>query len=145
MNIVKIKNGSELINDTFKSIFNSPLFNNPEFPRSASTYTPKVRISKDRDQFTISMELPGVSKEEVKLSVENNVLSVSGEKNQVNKTEDTNLIMNEIYYGQFSRNFNLSKDIKVDAIDAEYNDGVLNITLPKIEEAKPIVKEISIK
>jgi len=145
MNTVKFKKDSDLINDTFKTIFNSPLFYDQEFPGSTSTYTPKVRIGEDRDKFTINMELPGVSKEDVKLSVENNVLSVTGEKKQATKTEDTNLIVNEIFYGQFNRNFNISKDIKVDAIDASFNDGVLNITLPKVEEAKPVVKEINIK
>ena len=145
MNTIKFKKDQVLINDTFKSIFNSPLFYNREVPGSTSTYTPKVRISEDREKFTINMELPGVSKEDVKLSIENNVLSVTGEKKQVTKTEDTNLILNEIFYGKFSRDFNISKDIKVDAIDAVYNDGVLNITLPKVEEAKPVVKEINIK
>jgi len=145
MNTIKFKKDSDLINDTFKSIFNSPLFYNRELPGSTSTYTPKVSIREDKDGFTINMELPGVSKEDVKLSVEKNILSVTGEKKQVNKTEDSTLITNEIFYGQFSRDFNLSKDIKVDAIDATYNEGVLNITLPKVEEAKPIVKEISIK
>ncbi|MEO6694913.1 MAG: Hsp20/alpha crystallin family protein [Ignavibacteria bacterium] len=145
MNTVKFKKDSDLINDTFKSIFNSPLFYNREISGSTSTYIPKVSISEDRDKFNIKMELPGVSKEDVKLSVENNILSVTGEKKQEAKTEETNIITNEIFHGQFSRDFNLSKDIKVDAIDAEYNEGVLNITLPKFEEAKPVVKEISIK
>ena len=91
------------------------------------------------------MELPGMTKEDVKISIENNVLSINGIKKQEKKTEETNLIVNEIYFGEFSRTFNLSNDIKIDSIDAEYKDGILNITLPKVEEAKPIVKEISIK
>ncbi|MDZ4713312.1 MAG: Hsp20/alpha crystallin family protein [bacterium] len=102
-------------------------------------------ISEDKDNFHIKLELPGISKEDVKLSVENDVLSVTGNKKQEAKKEETNLIVNEIYYGEFSRTFNLSKDIKVESIDAEFRDGVLNITLPKIEEAKPVVKEINIK
>lgn len=144
MNLVKIKN-SDLINDTLKTVFNSPLFDKWENLNTAAGYTPKVNISENRDNFNIKLELPGLTKENVKLSVENNVLSVSGSRKEENKTEDTNTIINEIYYGEFSRNFNLSKDIKIDAIDAEFKDGVLNITLPKIEEAKPVVKEINIK
>ncbi|KXK05829.1 MAG: HSP20 family protein [Chlorobi bacterium OLB4] len=54
-------------------------------------------------------------------------------------------MVNERYYGEYSRSFNLSKDIKIDSIDAQYSDGVLNLTLPKIEEAKPVVKEIAVK
>ena len=109
------------------------------------SYTPKVNITEDRDNFNIKMELPGLTKEDIKLSVENNVLSVSGSKKEETKTEDKNVIVNELFYGEFSRNFNLSKDIKIEAIDAEFKDGILNITLPKVEEAKPVVKEINIK
>lgn len=144
MNVVKFKD-SDLINDTFKSIFNSPLFKNWESANPASNYIPKVRISEDKDNFHINMELPGVLKEDVKISVEDNVLLINGTKKIEKKTEETNLISNEIYFGEFSRSFNISKDIKIDAIDAEYNNGVLNITLPKVEEAKPVVKEINIK
>lgn len=145
MNLVKFKKNSDLINDTVKSILYSPLFRNWDNQSQASDYTPKVRISEDRDNFHIDMELPGLTKEDVKLSVENNVLTITGTKKNEKKTEETNLIVNEIYYGEFTRNFNLSNDIKVDAIDAEFTNGILNIKLPKVEEAKPVVKEINIK
>lgn len=145
MNVVKFKKNADLVNDTLKTIFNTPLFTNWEGFNPANNYTPKVMISEDRNDFNINIELPGMTKEDVKLSVENNVLSVTGVKKQEQKTEETNIIVNEIYFGEFSRNFNLSNDIKVDAIDAEFKDGILKITLPKVEEAKPVVKEINIK
>lgn len=145
MNVVKFSKDSDIIKDTFKSIINSPLFQDLEKVNTNSKYLPKVRITEDKDNFFIKMEVPGVSKEDVKISVEDNVLTVKGTKKQEIKTEETNLIINEIYFGEFSRDFNLSNDVKIESIDAEYNDGVLKITLPKIEEAKPVVKEISIK
>ena len=145
MNVVKFSKDSDIIKDTFKSIINSPLFQDLEKVNTNSKYLPKVRITKDKDNFFIKMEVPGVSKEDVKISVEDSVLTVKGTKKQEIKTEETNLIINEIYFGEFSRDFNLSNDVKIESIDAEYNDGVLKITLPKIEEAKPVVKEISIK
>jgi HSP20 family protein len=89
--------------------------------------------------------MPGVPKDNVKIEVENNLLSIKGEKKVENKTEETNLVMNEIVYGEFCRTFNLSKDIKVDAIEAEFKDGLLIVSLPKAEEAKPVVKEIKVK
>jgi len=89
--------------------------------------------------------LPGIKKEDIKINVENNVLTVKGTKNQTYNKEEKNLVVNERYYGEYSRSFNLSKDIKIDSIDAQYSDGVLNLTLPKIEEAKPVVKEIAVK
>ncbi|MEO8666082.1 MAG: Hsp20/alpha crystallin family protein [Ignavibacteria bacterium] len=145
MNVIKFRKDSDLLNNTFKTILNTPLFQNLENFNPAFNYTPKVRISEDRDNFRISIELPGLSKEDVKLSVENFVLSVSGTKKQEEGKEDTTIVVNEIHYGEFSRDFNLSKDIKIEAIDAEFKDGILNITLPKFEEAKPVVKEINIK
>lgn len=145
MNIVKFKKDSDLINDTFKSIFSSPLFGQIENYNTGKNFVPKVRISENKDNFFINMEIPGMTKEDVKISIENNVLNVNGVKKQETKSEDTNIIANEIYLGEFSRNFNLSKEINIETIDAEYKDGMLNITLPKVEEAKPVVKEISIK
>lgn len=145
MNVVKFSKDSDIIKDTFKSIINSPLFQDLEKLNTNSKYLPKVRITEDKDNFFINMEVPGVSKEDVKISVEDNVLTVKGTKKQEVKTEETNLIINEIYFGEFSRDFNISKDVKIESIDAEYNNGVLKITLPKIEEAKPVVKEINIK
>ena len=145
MNVVKFKKNNDLLNETLNSVFGNQLFTNWENMNLTKSYTPKVNITEDRDTFNIKMELPGLTREDVKLAVENNVLSVSGQKKEETKTEDKNVIVNELFYGEFSRNFNLSKDIKIDAIDAEFKDGILNITLPKVEEAKPVVKEINIK
>jgi HSP20 family protein len=145
MNVVKFKKNNDLLNETLNSVFGNQLFSNWENMNLTKSYTPKVNITEDRDNFNIKMELPGLTKEDIKLSVENNVLSVSGSKKEETKTEDKNVIVNELFYGEFSRNFNLSKDIKIESIDAEFKDGILNITLPKVEEAKPVVKEISIK
>lgn len=144
MNLVKFKKNADLFDDTLKSIFQTPLLSNWENAMNAN-FVPKVRISEDKDNFFINMEIPGLKKEDVKVAVENRVLTVNGVKKHEKKTEETNLITNEIYYGEFSRSFNLSDDIKIEGIVAEVKDGVLFITLPKVEEAKPVVKEISIK
>ncbi len=144
MNLVKFKRNADFLDDTLKSIFQTPLFTNWENAVSTN-FVPKVRISEDKDNFFINMEIPGLKKEDIKVAVENKTLTVNGVKKHEKKTEETNLITNEIYYGEFSRSFNLSDDIKIEAIDAEVRDGLLFITLPKVEEAKPVVKEISIK
>ena len=145
MTLVKFKKDSDLVTDTFRSLFDTPYFNFGKEVFDATSYTPRTRITEDKDNFYINMEMPGMQKENVKIEVENNLLSVRGEKKQQTKTEDTNLIMNEIVFGEFTRNFNLSKEIKLDGIEAEFKDGLLNITLPKVEEAKPVVKEIQVK
>lgn len=142
MNIVKFKKDSDLFNldDAFKTIFS-------DFGSFSgkSGISPRVDITEDRDNFYISLELAGVKKEDVKIHVENNVLYIKGAKKQSFNKEEKSLVMNERYYGEFSRSFNLTKDVKVNDITAEFTDGVLNITLPKVEEAKPVVKEIAVK
>ena len=142
MNMIKFKKDSDFFTDTFRPFFHSPLFRSGE---AATDFAPRVRITEDKDNFSIKLELPGISKEDVKINIEDDTLSINGVKKQEKKTEETNLLMNEIYYGEFCRNFNITKDIKKDKIEAEFKDGVLNVTLPKVEEAKPVVKEISIK
>ena len=138
MNLIKFKRENDLFNDAFKSIFDSPIFRTEV--SDPTCFRPKTRITEDKDNFYLNLEMPGIPKENVKIEVENNLLSVKGEKKVENKTEDTNLVMNEIVYGEFCRTFNLSKEIKVDAIEAEFKDGLLIVTLPKVEEAKPVVK-----
>jgi len=143
--LIKFNKENDIWDDTFRNIFHSPFFNLTDKVFDSTSYIPRVRISDDKDNFYINLEIPGVSKDDVKISLENNVLNVSANKKQSKKTEESNLIMNEIYYGEFSRSFTLSDDIKKDSIEAEFKDGVLNITLPKVEEVKPVVKEINIK
>jgi HSP20 family protein len=137
MTLVKFKDSDLLLDKAFKNFFGNW--------ESGSNLSPRVEITEDRDNFYLDVEIPGVRKEDVKINIENNVLTISGKKNSIRNSENKNLIMNERYYGEFSRSFNLTKDIKMDAVEAEFNDGVLNVTLPKIEEAKPVVKEVSIK
>ena len=139
MNLVRIKKENDLLNDAFRSFFNTPFFRG-----DSTSYVPKSRISEDKDNFYINMEMPGITKEDIKISLENNMLSISGTKKVNNKSEDLNLILNEIYYGEFCRSFNVSDDIKKDSIAADFKDGVLTLTLPKVEEAKPVVKEIKV-
>ncbi len=143
MNLIKFKRENDLFDNAFKSIFDSPIFNSEI--ADPTSFRPRTRITENKDNFFINLEMPGIPKENVKIEVENNLLSVKGEKKAEHKTEDTNLVMNEIVYGEFCRTFNLSKDIKVDDIQAEFKDGLLIVTLPKVEEAKPVVKEIKVK
>ena len=82
MNVVKFKKNNDLLNETLNSVFGNQLFSNWENMNLTKSYTPKVNITEDRDNFNIKMELPGLSREDIKLAVENNVLSVSGSKKE---------------------------------------------------------------
>ena len=148
MNLVKFRKNNDLFdifNDSFRPFLSHPFFNVNDEVFNASGFTPKSRITEDKENYHINVEMPGMSKEDVKISLENNVLSISGTKKQESKSEDTNLIMNEIFYGEFARSFKLTDEIKKEDIDAEFKNGVLHIVLPKVEEAKSVVKEIKVK
>ena len=148
MNLVKFRKNNDLFdvfNDSFRPYFSHPFFNVRDEVFNSSNLTPKSRITEDKENYYINIEMPGITKDDVKISLENSVLSVSGTKKKETKSEDTNLIMNEIYYGEFARSFNLTDEIKKEDIDAEFKNGVLHIVLPKVEEAKSLVKEIKVK
>jgi HSP20 family protein len=106
-------------------------------------WMPLVDISEDKDNFSIKMDIPGIKKDDVKISFSDGQLSVSGERKEERESKDTTFHRVERTYGKFYRSFNLPQKIKHDQIEAVFNDGQLLITIPKSEEAKP--KEIDIK
>ena len=109
----------------------------------ASSWLPAVDIVENENEYTVNVELPGVNKDDVKITVANDVLTVRGEKKMEKETKDRNYRRTERTYGSFQRSFTLPTHVKSDKIEANYNNGVLTITLPKVEEAKP--KEIEVK
>lgn len=106
-------------------------------------FMPAVDIIEEKDDYIVKVDLPGLSKNDVKITVQNDILTIRGEKNQVKETKDINYRRMERSYGAFQRSFTLPSSVKNEKIDATFNDGVLTISLPKVEEAKP--KEIEVK
>ncbi|MCL5266803.1 MAG: Hsp20/alpha crystallin family protein [Bacteroidetes bacterium] len=119
------------------------LFSDTEGNLIVSDWAPRVDVMEHQDSYTIKAELPGVSKNDVKITLHENVLSIRGEKKQEKEEKDANFHRVERSYGVFERQFALPTGVKSDKIDASYKDGILTITLPKVEEAKP--KEIEVK
>ena len=105
-----------------------------------SVWNPSVDLSETDDHYEVKAEIPGMKKEEIKISVKDNVLTLSGEKKQEIKKDDEKAYRIERMYGQFERSFTLPKNVEADAIKAKYKDGVLTVQIPKTEEVKP--KEI---
>jgi HSP20 family protein len=105
-------------------------------------WNPTVDISEDKDNVIIKAEMPGLRKDDVKISVQDNVLILKGDKKQEKEEKDKNYHRIERSYGSFCRSFQLPTTVKTDKIRAVYKDGVLNLILPKTEEVKP--KEIPI-
>jgi len=108
-----------------------------------ASWSPRADVSESSDAYTIKAELPGVNKNDVKITLHENVLTIKGEKKQEKEEKDKNLHRIERSYGSFERSFSLPSGLKSEKIDAAYKDGVLTITLPKAESAKP--KEIEVK
>jgi len=109
----------------------------------ATAFMPPVDITEDETNFIIRAELPGVKKQDVSITVQNGVLTVRGEKKQEVEKKEGNVHRVERSYGTFQRSFTLPTSVKSDKIEASYDNGVLAISLPKSEEAKP--KEIEVK
>ena len=104
-------------------------------------WIPVVDIDETKDDFVVKVELPGVDKENVSVNIENGVLTIRGEKKV--ETEDKKRHRVECSYGSFLRSFTLPQSVKADKTEAEYKNGILNLTIPKSEEAKP--KQIDVK
>lgn len=120
------------------------VFNRSNFTQPV--LTPRVDVAEDTSNFYINAELAGMSKEDVKIAVnEDRVLTISGEKKQEEETEDKNYFRVERRYGNFSRSFNIPETVDVANIAAKFENGVLHLTLPKTEPAKPSVTEIAIQ
>jgi HSP20 family protein len=110
-----------------------------------AVWMPLTDIKEDKDNYYVMLDLPGVSKDDVKVSYSNGQLSVSGERKQEKETKDSKFQRVERVFGRYYRSFTLPQKIKEDKIEAEFKDGQLNITVPKAEEAKPKELEIKIK
>ncbi len=125
-------------------LFNA-FFGKPIAEESEGIWIPVIDIEEDNENFIVSAELPGLKKEDVKISVRGNLLTISGERKQEAETKNKTYHRVERMYGKFSRTISLPSDVDVNKIKAVYKDGVLHITLPKPETMKPKEIEVEIK
>src|SRR5262245_24780635 len=100
-------------------------------------WAPSCDIYEEGDSIIVKAELPGVEKSDIDVQVENNVLTLRGERKRDKEVKSENLYRTERFYGAFSRSFTLPVTVDTGKIRAEYKDGVLQVILPKVEEAKP--------
>ncbi len=108
-------------------------------------WSPKVNIVENEKGYTISAELPGVSKDDIDIDLKDNTLSIKGEKKVETKDEKENYIRVESSYGKFERSFNVSDDIDRNSVNASFKDGVLTLVLNKKEESKPKKIKVEVK
>jgi len=115
---------------------------NEAFDRSSeegglTPWAPAVDIYENEHELVVKADLPDIKPEELDIRVENNILTIRGERKFEKKVEEQNYLRVERTYGSFSRSFSLANTVNSEAIKAEYKDGVLTLTVPKREEAKP--------
>ena len=111
---------------------------------SRLSYSQLMNVSETESDYFVMMDLPGVEKKDVEVNLSDGILTVSGERKTSEKSDENNRIWHEGTYGAFSRSFELTSDIVEEKIKAKFNNGVLNITIPKAEEVKPAVKTIAV-
>ncbi len=152
MTFIKMKPASEAtatIDKNLKKFFEN--FNPPNFgdwgikTSNSNSFSPRVDVTEDNENLYVHAEVPGVDKNDIKISIVGDVLTISGEKRSEVKDENKNYYRTERNYGVFTRSFTLPTEVVVDKIAAEYKEGVLNVTLPKTEEAKVVERQIEVK
>ena len=108
-------------------------------------FTPRVDIHERKDHYEVSAEMPGIRKEDLEVTLEDGVLTIEAEINQtIPQDKDSRVLRQERRYGKFSRSFNLGEGIEEKDIDATFKDGVLSLTVPKVEHKKPVSHRIQI-
>ncbi|MGN8055463.1 Hsp20/alpha crystallin family protein [Pedobacter sp. 22163] len=136
------KNSSLLpgFNDIFESVLGDTFFTD----RRLSS-VPAVNISESADHYHIELAAPGLKKDDFRVSVERDMLTISTETKNENLSEGRTYNRKEYSYSAFTRSFTLPESADIEKISASYNDGILKLELPKKEEAKVVAKQIEIQ
>ena len=129
---------NQLFNDTFARAFGD------QHDAAQQAWVPAVDIYETGDNLVLKAELPGINPEDVEIRVEDNTLYLKGERKFEKEVKEENLHRVERSYGTFMRNFALPNSIDADKVKAEYENGILTLTMPKREEAKPRTIKINI-
>src|SRR2546430_13847677 len=109
-----------------------------------TSWAPAVDIFENEHELVVKADLPDVQPEELDIRVENNILTIRGERKFEKKVDEKNYLRVERSYGSFARSFALANTVNSEAINADYKDGVLTLTIPKREEAKPKQIKVSV-
>ena len=121
------------LQDELERLFESPM----------TGWAPALDVHEDKDSFCVRLELPGMKREDIEVSLQDGSLIISGERKEEKVNEETTVHRQERYYGKFSRALTLPTAVAGDKVKAQYRDGILTVTLPKAEEAKPKAINVS--
>lgn len=135
MTLVKSNKTGNLFPSVFSDFFeNDRFFNNQWFEKVSNV--PAVNIKETDVEFNVELAAPGFKKADLKVDIDNNVLTISAEKKEEKSEEGKRFTRKEFSYNSFSRSFTLPSSVEGDKIDAKYTDGILKLVIPKKEEAK---------
>lgn len=126
------------LQDRVNQLFNQPfaVWRNPEQSLGSANFFPPVDIYEDDHSIILQAEIPGIHEKDLDIRLENNVLTISGERKLQNEEKKENFHRIERHYGRFSRSFGLPATVDPDSVNADFENGVLKVTLAKREEAK---------
>ena len=140
MTLVKSNKSGNLFPSVFSDFFdNDRFFSNQWFEKASNV--PAVNIKETDAEFDVELAAPGFKKGDLKVDIDNNVLTISAEKKEEKEEENKRFTRKEFSYSSFSRSFTLPQSVNADKIDAKYNDGILKLIIPKKEEAKAKAKK----
>jgi HSP20 family protein len=135
MSIVRYSTANDFVPTSFSNLIDR--FFNDSLSRtggSAYSFVPKVDILENETAYEINVAVPGLSKEDFKIDLNDNFLTISGERKFSKEKKENNLHVIETQYGNFSRSFSLPENVDASKIGAKYNNGILEITVPKDEK-----------
>jgi HSP20 family protein len=134
---------NNIVNPFFNDVYS--LLNDSFLNEKLATRTPAVNIAETDTQFEIELAVPGLSKEDIKINLDKNVLSVSADKKTETVDENKKFTKREYSFNSFSRSFTLPESADHSKIEADYTAGILKLTVAKKEEAKFQSREITVK
>jgi len=132
------------LRDELDRTFGAPWTDFTRATQFLNGWVPPVDVLQNKDAVTVRVELPGMKKEDIAVTLHEGVLSISGERKDEATRDEGECHRTERLYGKFQRSITLPSPVKADKIQASYKDGVLTVTLPKTEEAKPKQIEVSV-
>jgi HSP20 family protein len=136
--------GLSTLHDQVNRLFNETRFHGQPEESALTTWAPAVDIYETPDELVVKADLSDVEEKDIDIRVENNLLTIRGERNFEKKVPEDSYLRVERTYGAFSRSFSLPNTINADAIRADYKNGVLTVNLPKREESKPRQVKVSV-
>lgn len=132
------------LRDEIDRLFEAPLAELARTSQILSGWTPALDVYEDKDNLFVRAELPGMKREDISLTLHDGSLSISGERKSEDKYKDAEVYRSERFFGRFQRTVTLPTPVQAEKVKAQYKDGILTVTLPKAEEAKPKQIDVNI-